>query len=82
MSYAPFPLIWGGVSGAATSFTTIQTPYGTYPTADGTTDILTYTSIDDSVIITGAALTDTINFQANLSGNILSQSVSIALMFG
>lgn len=81
MNYAPFPLIWGGVATAA-SFTTIQTDYGTYPTASGTTDTLTFTSLDGSVFITGTALTDTISFRTNLAGESLNQAIVIALMFG
>jgi len=86
MSYAPFPLIWGGAGGggggATASFTTIQTDYGTYPTAVGPSDTLTYAAPDGSVIITGEALTDTVTLQANLKGNIYSQAVAVAIIFG
>ena len=82
MSYAPFPLIWGGIAGATASFTTIQTDYGTFPTADSASDTLTFTSLDGSVVITGEALTDTITFRANLQGEIYSQAVAVALIFG
>jgi len=85
MSYAPFPLIWGGAGGgggATASFTTIQTDYGSYPTAAGPSDTLTYTAPDGSIIITGAALTDTITLQANLKGEIYSQTVAVAIIFG
>jgi hypothetical protein len=86
MSYAPFPLIWGGSAGggggASASFVTIQTDLGTYPTASGPTDVLTYTSLDGSVVITGEALTDTVTLRANLSGTIYTQSIAVALIFG
>ena len=46
----------------ATSFATIQTPAGTSPVADSSADILSLTSTDSTVIITGNSTTDTINF--------------------
>lgn len=44
------------------SFATIQTDFGTYPAAITQTDILTLTSSDGSVVITGNSATDTIDF--------------------
>lgn len=85
MSYAPFPLIWGGSGGgggASASFTTIQTDTGTFPTASGPSDTLTFTTPDGSVVINGTALTDTVSFRANLSGTIYTQSIAVALIFG
>lgn len=45
------------------SFSTMQTPNGTSPVADSTTDTLTFTSSDNSVVITGNSTTDTIDFK-------------------
>ena len=68
MNFAPFPLVWGAFGGGASaSFTIIQTPAGTYPTAVGPSDVLTYTSSDSSVTITGNALTDTVDFKVSSS---------------
>lgn len=85
MSYAPFPLIWGGAGGgggASASFTTIQTPVGTSPTATSPTDTLTLNNADGSIYIYGEALTDTITLTANLSGQIKTQTIAVALIFG
>jgi hypothetical protein len=49
------------------SFSTIQTPAGSSPVAGSPTDVLTLTSSDGSVLITGNAITDTINFQVSPS---------------
>jgi len=46
------------------SFSTIQTPAGTSPVATSATDILTLTSSNGSVVITGNSLTDTVDFVA------------------
>lgn len=46
------------------AFTIFQTDVGTSPTADSSTDTITFTSSDASVTITGNSTTDTINFQA------------------
>lgn len=77
MSYAPFPLVWGffgsggGTGGPA--FGVIQTPFGTFPTASGSSDILTFTSSDGSILITGTALTDTVDLKvASGSGAVSS----------
>lgn len=43
-------------------FSPIQTPFGTYPVAPGP---LTFTSTDNTVIITGNSTTDTVNFSAD-----------------
>lgn len=47
------------------SFTVMQTDFGTYPVADSGNDILTFTSDNSSVIITGNETTDTINLAVN-----------------
>lgn len=61
------------------SFSTIQTPFGTSPTASSPTDTLTYTSADGSVVITGNALTDTIDFSVvGGSGSIVRAIFSIS----
>jgi len=52
----------------ASSFTTIQTPAGSSPTAGSPSDVLTLTSVDGSVLITGNAITDTIDFSVTPSG--------------
>lgn len=46
------------------SFTTINTPNGTDPVADASTDTLNLTSTGNTVTITGDASTDTVNFEA------------------
>lgn len=48
----------------SSSFSTIQTPAGSPPVAGSPSDVLTLTSSDGSVLITGDAITDTINLQA------------------
>ena len=72
MSYAPFPLIWGGAGGggggAAASFTTIQTDSGTYPTASGPSDVLTFTTADPAkYYFSGAAITDTVTLTIDMA---------------
>jgi len=52
-------------SSESTSFATIQTDEGTSPAATGPTDILTFTSSDGTVVITGNSGTDEIDFQVN-----------------
>lgn len=47
--------------GASATFKTIQTPAGTSPVATGPNDILTLTSSDNSITITGNSTTDTID---------------------
>jgi DUF4097 and DUF4098 domain-containing protein YvlB len=54
------------------SFSTIQTPAGSSPVAGSPTDVLTLTSSDGSVLITGNAITDTINFQVSASSGAVS----------
>lgn len=60
-----YPVVWtagsSGGGGASDSFTTIQTDSGTYPTADGPTDTLTFTS-DDTLAYSfvGDSSTDTV----------------------
>ena len=44
------------------SFGIIQTPFGTSPVADGPSDSVTFSSSDSSVVITGDATTDTVDF--------------------
>jgi hypothetical protein len=44
------------------SFTTVQTPFGTYPTASGYNDPISFISSNGSVTITGNATNDTIDF--------------------
>lgn len=70
MSYAPFPLVWGffgsGGGGGGAAFGIFQTDFGTYPTATGTSDILTLISADNTAYyFTGTALTDTITLSIN-----------------
>lgn len=50
-----------GGGGGGNAFGIMQTPFGTSPVADAPSDTLTFTSSDGSVIITGDALTDSIN---------------------
>lgn len=56
----------------AGSFSTIQTPAGSSPTATGPLDTLTLTSSDGSVSITGNALTDTIDFKVSPTFSVVS----------
>jgi hypothetical protein len=59
------------------SFSTIQTPAGSSPVAGSPTDVLTLTSTDGSVLITGNAITDTINFQTvPTAGSIAFKTVT------
>lgn len=44
------------------SFSFIQTPVGTTPAADNSTDTLSFTSTDGSAIITGNSVSDTVDF--------------------
>lgn len=91
MSYAPFPLIWGGSGGGGgggASFGTIQTDAGTYPTASGPGDILTFTTSNPAkYFFTGTALTDTVTLTINgfleysfeaISKNLKAYDYSIA----
>jgi len=48
--------------GAENAFTVIQTDAGTNPMAESTTDTLTLTSSDGSILITGDSGTDTVDF--------------------
>ena len=50
-------------------FSTFQTPSGTSPVSDSTSDTLTFTSSDSSVGITGNATTDTIDFRVTPAGS-------------
>ena len=54
---------WSWLTGSSlfAAFKTIQTPSGTSPVATGE-DILTFTSSDNSITITGNSATDTIDF--------------------
>lgn len=54
----------GGGGGSSDSFVTFQVPNGTDPVATSPTDVLTFTSSDNSVTITGDSTTDTIDFVA------------------
>lgn len=45
------------------SFSTIQPPAGTSPAADSATDTLNLTASDSTIVITGTAATDTIDFK-------------------
>lgn len=61
------------VNGSSTnSFSIMQTPNGTYPTATSPSDVLTFTSLDNSVTITGNSTTDTIDFKLNSSAIVNS----------
>lgn len=72
---------------ASTSFSVIQTPSGTSPTAEVPDDTLILTSSDGSLTITGNATTDTVDFSANVAffselaqdavGTILTDSTTI-----
>ena len=58
----PFDFTEGGTSGGTSdSFKTIQVDAGTNPVADSATDVLTLTSSDGSILITGNSATDTID---------------------
>lgn len=77
MNVGCYPFIWNSQIPPASlspsfSFVTWQTPYGTFPAADSPIDFMTLTSSDSSIVITGNAATDTIDFTANLDifGNV------------
>lgn len=57
-----------GSGGGGASFTTIQTDNGTSPVATGPNDTLTLTSSDGSVIITGDASVDEVDFRVDING--------------
>lgn len=70
MSYAPFPLVWGFFGPISPeefpSFATVQTDFGTYPSASASADILTLISADNTkYYFTGTALTDTVTLTIN-----------------
>jgi hypothetical protein len=71
MSYAPFPLVWGffgsgGGGPGGPAFGVIQTDFGTFPTASGSSDVLTLISSDSTTyFFTGTALTDTVTLSIN-----------------
>ena len=75
-------------SGASNAFSIMQPDAGTAPSADSTTDTLTFTSSDASVTITGNSGTDTLDFtgagatvtldQARANGNTLTAPVFFA----
>lgn len=52
-----------GLGGGGNTFTTFQTPYGTSPVADSSSDTLTFESADSTIYISGNSTTDTINLQ-------------------
>lgn len=58
------------------SFSTIQPPNGTSPTASSPTDTLTLTSNDGTVVITGNSGTDTVDFSAPGAGNVTGPASS------
>lgn len=59
--FGNYPPTGAGATGID-SFSIFQTPFGTSPTATGANQTLSFTSADGTVIITGDALTDTIDF--------------------
>jgi hypothetical protein len=70
MSRGTYPFIWNAMLPPTSlvpsnSFATIQTDFGTFPSADSPADTLTLTSSDTTVVITGNALTDEIDFSVN-----------------
>lgn len=71
-----------GGSGVADSFTIIQPDHGTTPVATSPSSTLTLTSSDGSVIITGDAVTDAINFQVPASPGGTVTSVGLSLPTG
>lgn len=62
---------WNAV-GSGFAFGVIQTPSGTAPTADTYNDTLTFTSSDSSVVITGNATTDTVDFAISGTASVAS----------
>lgn len=62
-----------GISGGD-AFGVIQVPNGTNPTATTLSDILTLTSADNSITITGNSSTDTVDLVVNPSGPAASSS--------
>jgi hypothetical protein len=82
MSYAPFPLVWGffgsgGGGPGGPAFGVIQTDFGTYPTASGSSDVLNLISSNSAVYyFTGTALTDTVTLSINTSSSSQSGLLS------
>jgi hypothetical protein len=58
----------GGGGGGGNAFGTIQTPFGTSPIADVPSDVLTLSSSDASLTITGDALSDTVDMTLSSTG--------------
>jgi hypothetical protein len=71
---------WQTCGGAAgNSFETMNTPLGTAPVADSSTDTLNWTSINATIAISGSATTDNIDLDAvavNCTGCITSANFS------
>lgn len=67
--------------GALDSFTIIQTPHGTSPTATTATSVLTLESTDSSITITGNSGTNTVNFQAAHTGTVTSVALAVPSIF-
>lgn len=65
-----FPKALTSAGGSTNSFSIIQAPYGTTPTATSGTDTLTFTSSGGTLDITGNSTTDTINFEISPSHDI------------
>lgn len=64
MSYIAGPIRPVGGGAGSNSFATFQTDNGSSPTATSPTDVMTLTSSDKSVSITGNSGTDTIDFSS------------------
>jgi hypothetical protein len=60
-----------GLGGGGNSFTIMQADSGTSPTADSSTDTLTFTSSDSSILISGDSSTDTLDFTADYSSSLI-----------
>jgi hypothetical protein len=66
-SFSIVPVGGSAAGGSSNSFVTIQVPNGTNIVADGVTDTATFSSSDSSVVMTGTAATDTIDFKVDAS---------------
>lgn len=83
---APITILAGAAVTPGLPTITFQTPNGTSPVLDSGGAILTLTSTDSSVTITGNSATDTINFAAaaptitNVSSNISLANKTIYLV--
>lgn len=81
MSYIAGPI---RPSSGSNSFSTVQPDTGTSPTATSSTDVLSLTSSDKSVVVDGNSGTDTIDFKAPVEYSLgtLSSNTTVDFSHG